>query len=795
IELSNDTVDFGGVDLQAAEPKAQRTVTITNSGTEPLTISTIRLANNSDNRFTLITTDPPGAPVLPNGTFDIVVEYQPTVEAVADTAELRVISDAFPPVPTTVPLSGRGIDRHIDVSSLQVDFRDTYRNPEQPSQRTLTVTNNGEAPLRLTMLMTSGVGASAFSIQTAQPVDVAGQSSADLVVQFAPNAASAAFEATLTIVNDDDENPMVDVQLRGRGILPNVAFMPGNLPVSTAVGVPTRLSDVPVSSPQLFELINMDRADSFTISEFRIADLNGNPLQDNPFRVIDFEPETELDARDTLAVDIEFAPTKPGLFEARVEVYLDADPDVIAFVTITGEAIEVDIRGSGCSCEIASARASTGQSGALGSLLLIALAVLALRLGRSSRLGQWLRRRRAGAITLVLAVLCTAPLTARADVSRDIDITTFRPAPGVELGMLSVERPEVGSSGAWALNLALNYARNPLVARRVGPAMAESTGTVDRLVSGRTGSDLMFAYAFRQRFEAGLIVPFLQQSGDPPPGFSRIPSADGTALGDIALHGKAALLDRPEFALAGSATLTVPTATGDQFAGTKSPTLHPRAIVGIRIPRINIAINAGLRLRATSELADDIEQGTELTYGVAAEYRIQQQLSAMGELYGARGIGADEADAVSPLELAVGLRYRLTQQLAIAAGAGRGVLNGIGAPSFRTFVMASFSPRSRDIPPLVPPKPIDRGDSDSDGIINEYDKCPGEKEDIDSFADKDGCPDPDNDQDRVVDAEDKCPDQAEDNDGFEDEDGCPEADNDGDGIVDAEDKCPDQAED
>ncbi|MCG8420313.1 MAG: choice-of-anchor D domain-containing protein, partial [Proteobacteria bacterium] len=395
IELSNDTVDFGGVDLQAAEPKAQRTVTITNSGTEPLTISTIRLANNSNNRFTLITTDPPGAPVLPNGTFDIVVEYQPTVEAVADTAELRVISDAFPPVPTTVPLSGRGIDRHIDVSSLQVDFPDTYRNTEQPSQKTLTVTNNGEAPLRLTMLMTSGVGASAFSIQAAQPVDVAGQSSADLVVQFAPNAASAAFEATLTIVNDDDENPMVDVQLQGRGILPNIAFMPGNLRVTGGASCTTRLSDVPVSSPQLFQLINMDSADSFTVRELRIADLNGNPVQDSPFRVVDFTSETELDADATLEVDIEFAPDSPGTYEARIEVYVDADPDIIAFATITGEAVDpghyldrnegVGLYTDSCpkttyyACATTAPRSTTWQHSAGAWILILAFLTLAVR--------------------------------------------------------------------------------------------------------------------------------------------------------------------------------------------------------------------------------------------------------------------------------------------------------------------------------------------------------------------------------------------------------------------------------
>ncbi len=87
------------------------------------------------------------------------------------------------------------------------------------------------------------------------------------------------------------------------------------------------------------------------------------------------------------------------------------------------------------------------------------------------------------------------------------------------------------------------------------------------------------------------------------------------------------------------------------------------------------------------------------------------------------------------------------------------------------------------------------GDSDGDGILDPYDKCPDQPEDRDGFQDNDGCPDPDNDGDGILDAEDKCPNDAEDKDGFQDYDGCPDLDNDNDGIPDNLDKCPDKAED
>jgi outer membrane protein OmpA-like peptidoglycan-associated protein len=86
-------------------------------------------------------------------------------------------------------------------------------------------------------------------------------------------------------------------------------------------------------------------------------------------------------------------------------------------------------------------------------------------------------------------------------------------------------------------------------------------------------------------------------------------------------------------------------------------------------------------------------------------------------------------------------------------------------------------------------------DRDRDGIVDERDTCPDQAEDMDGFADADGCLDEDNDGDAIRDADDACPEHAEDRDGFEDTDGCPESDNDDDGIADGRDACPNEAED
>ena len=72
------------------------------------------------------------------------------------------------------------------------------------------------------------------------------------------------------------------------------------------------------------------------------------------------------------------------------------------------------------------------------------------------------------------------------------------------------------------------------------------------------------------------------------------------------------------------------------------------------------------------------------------------------------------------------------------------------------------------------PAPEQPKDSDGDGIYDDADKCPDQKEDVDQYVDDDGCPDLDNDGDGIADADDQCPAVAETANGYQDADGCPD---------------------
>src|SRR5690606_18344289 len=125
VELSQSSLYFGAVDVQATAP-ARHTLTVTNTGTETLSIDRVEL--DGDAAFALAEGQASTGAVAPGGTFDVLVEYQPAVESAAESAVLTITSDAFLAPAVMVPMSGRGIDRHIALSALEVLFPDTYRN-------------------------------------------------------------------------------------------------------------------------------------------------------------------------------------------------------------------------------------------------------------------------------------------------------------------------------------------------------------------------------------------------------------------------------------------------------------------------------------------------------------------------------------------------------------------------------------------------------------------------------------------------------------------------------------------
>ncbi|HEY5950261.1 MAG TPA: OmpA family protein, partial [Kofleriaceae bacterium] len=338
----------------------------------------------------------------------------------------------------------------------------------------------------------------------------------------------------------------------------------------------------------------------------------------------------------------------------------------------------------------------------------------------------------------------------------------------------------------------LDFGRDPLVAR--DPSTGEPLMNGD-VVANRFGMQLTAGYGVLPQLELGVALPLvLAQNGDPAT-LAMGRTLSTTALGDLRLFGKFAVVRTESIALAAALDVTMPSGNVDSFTGSPTASARPRLVLEVQPGALVAALNIGYRFRGRSQVADVVVDD-ELTGGVALAYALRPKLWLIGESFVAVGLFGDE-HAV-PAEALVGVRTRLgatwQAQLAIGEGLGR----GYGTPAFEAVAsvgylvdLAHHAPVPVEKPQPPPPADPDR---DHDGILNESDQCPDQPEDKDGFEDEDGCPDPDNDHDGILDANDQCPVEPEDKDGFQDDDGCPDPDNDGDGIPDAKDVCPSQPE-
>ncbi|MDX2092864.1 MAG: choice-of-anchor D domain-containing protein [Kofleriaceae bacterium] len=761
------TLDFGSVDIQAGP--VTRTLTITNTGDGPMNLGAFTRSPATGGPFSFSPTLPASNQVLqPTQSVTLDVTYTPSAENIDEmlTISHTVAGILGGPSSNMIMIRARGIDRHISLAAAPT-FPTTFRNPGSKAPvMPVTVNNTGAAPLKITAVMLTG--GPVWELVDGNPVDVPGGGSHQFMVRFKPTEDGAAPAGQLALMNDDNNMPMAFVNLDGVGALRDVTFGDGS-----AIDLGVTAIGVPVSVVEGLPVLNNDATNEFTIARIELADASSI--------TIDNAPEGEaLPASAELRFDVTFTPETEGDFETMAVLYLDEDPVPTTTVPIRGRAVFVDLGGGG-GC-------STG--GGTGGAMVLVLG--ALLLGR--------KRKHAGGLVVLVACL-VAPTAARAqEASFNLDLSLFDPTPSTTGYRFQVEPATVGKHGDWVAMALASIATSPLVMRQSGTEHL----TINRITTMEIGG----AYAFLDRFEAGLRLPLYSQNGDGT--MLGVPSPNGTARGDLVAHARAQLLNKQligggYFATGASLALTLPTATADQFAGVEKPTARVLGLAtfapSFARKRFTFTGNVGAILRAKAKVAN-IEQGSGVAWGAGVSLRVHDKLWATGELYGDLLLAARRsspmaaAENLMVAEWLAGLSFRPDPRIAFGVALGRGLTTGLGAPELRGVFALTYTPGSEKLPPIYPPPPpkID-GDMDADGIKDSKDKCPEDAEDTDKFEDEDGCPDSDNDADTYTDSNDKCPMDKEDVDGFQDDDGCPDLDNDNDGIPDAKDRCPSKAED
>ncbi len=350
----------------------------------------------------------------------------------------------------------------------------------------------------------------------------------------------------------------------------------------------------------------------------------------------------------------------------------------------------------------------------------------------------------------------------------------------------------------------LDYANDPLVfEEEVGDSGSESARIVGHQFTGTVG--LSLGIKDRLVIYAGLPIVLVQNGDDMPMTTTGVAldQADGAGLGDAYLGARVRLYGEADDAIALGLqfTATFPTAgSGQLFRGDEFLSLHPELLVEVRPgggSRLNL--NVGARIRENARGQFDRVFSDELTFGLGFAVPVwtddeapETHLDIQAQIYGASGFDDFFGRESTALEALLGGKFFHQSGIVAGLAAGPGLTRGYGSPDIRVLGMIGY----RSVPEAEEGAAAP-GDRDGDGILDPDDECVDQPEDVDTYQDEDGCPDPDNDGDGILDSSDECPLEPETVNGVDDADGCPDevGDQDGDGILDNVDECPTDAED
>jgi hypothetical protein len=204
VSLSPISLDFGNQILGTTS--APQTITLTNSGTATLNISSIAATGDFGQTNTC------GTSLAASANCTISVSFTPTTTAGARSGTLT-ITDTAPGSPHTVTLSGTGVVAPAVTLSVEVLTFQHNINIDCPP-KTVALTNSGTGPLAITSIVATGD----FTQTNTCGTSLAAGASCDISVTFKPTAEGLVAGA-VTITDNAADSAQI-VALAGTGLPP-----------------------------------------------------------------------------------------------------------------------------------------------------------------------------------------------------------------------------------------------------------------------------------------------------------------------------------------------------------------------------------------------------------------------------------------------------------------------------------------------------------------------------------------------------------------------------------------------
>lgn len=266
----------------------------------------------------------------------------------------------------------------------------------------------------------------------------------------------------------------------------------------------------------------------------------------------------------------------------------------------------------------------------------------------------------------------------------DATLRTVSPGSGEFIG---VESSRTLQANQLAFSAVVGYCDDLFVIRN-----ASGTPLVN-IVDTRVSADFGLAYGFPW-LEVGLIAPFVLTQSGIDQVTAGLEPVSGGGFGDLRLFLRRRLFGGDQgFALGASVTVDLPTSQVS-FAGEEQPSVTPRLIPEFRSRYLNLALNAGVKVReevtvVNTEIGPALQGGA----GLALRNPWIKPLALLGEFnIEASGEGKWQI----PYEARGALRWSWTDSLNMFLGYGQGLSSGVGAPAQRGVFMLAYSVKPRE---------------------------------------------------------------------------------------------------
>ena len=209
VVLGSTTLTFGS--QLVGSTSAVQTVTLTNSGTAALNITSIAIGGASSGDFSQTNTC--GTSVAAGAACAIHVTFTPS--AAGTRAASITIGDNATDSPQTVVLSGTGTMPSVALGSTTLTFG-TQLVGTTSAVQSVTLTNSGTAVLNITSIAIGGANSGDFSQTNTCGTSVAAGAACAIDVTFTPSTAGAR-TATITLNDNASDSPQ-SVTIEGHGM-------------------------------------------------------------------------------------------------------------------------------------------------------------------------------------------------------------------------------------------------------------------------------------------------------------------------------------------------------------------------------------------------------------------------------------------------------------------------------------------------------------------------------------------------------------------------------------------------